>query len=286
MSELSQAPKARKLSPFEFENAEIAEASERFRDFQVTEEISRSWSLYAENLDGSRNSMLAYHVTWTPGTIVLDGDLGCLVVTHHNALSTLIGGCNWLKRSNFQYLMEKSDACIGFSATATIDKIIEIANEAALPSMREERDRRRDYRNDDVSYRDWHVTSGAGIETYEPDTDESLLRLRCDENLEMAKVTPAWSVPEGWHLWFKIWLQHGCHNGVGPNEIFSGAGRRKLKKRLLAEFRVHGKFSALSFFNNLGMTDFYGVMEYAPIEYFRYAALQRWARHVLIQEPN
>lgn len=80
--------------------------------------------------------------------------------------------------------------------------------------MREERDRRRDYREDDVFYRHWHVTSGAGIEAHEPDADESLLR--CSESFEASKAKEAWNVPEGWDLWFKIWLHCGCRNRMGP----------------------------------------------------------------------
>lgn len=74
-------------------------------------------------------SIYAFSLTWTPGSLVLAGDLGELVLTHYHALKNFEYGLSWAAGSDVQYLLTKSDKKRAFDKEDSIDYLLEYARE-------------------------------------------------------------------------------------------------------------------------------------------------------------
>lgn len=61
-----------------------------------------------------------FRVFYAPGVVVLTGDAGDIIISHHHALRGLANGLSWLATSDAEYLLGKSDKVRAFSADDTI----------------------------------------------------------------------------------------------------------------------------------------------------------------------
>jgi hypothetical protein len=77
----------------------------------------------------SLGSFYAYSLTWTPGTVVLAGDLDELTITHWHALWTFKEGMAWLADSHWDYLLGKAKRNEVPDVEATVDFIVNWARD-------------------------------------------------------------------------------------------------------------------------------------------------------------
>lgn len=279
--------KRSKPGPYEARKSSIAECAIRLQSHMVRERISRSWTLHAVRPDGSYDSNLAYSVTWTPGTIVLAGDIGELTITHYNAAATLEGAVTWLHGAGFDYLMSKSDAKEVFDKEATLAFIVEMANDEAIHSMRAEWGEMRRHRAGEVEEK---KTADEAGESFTPEPYETTLKItsRYDGAIygkrsgEIKLHSKLWTVPDGWERWFRIWAEIDGYDDA--DMIFTAKGRRELKDALESRLSDCGGERATELCRELGFDDYYGSETYPHRCEIQYAALQRWAAHVVNNE--
>jgi transposase-like protein len=196
--------------------------------------------------DGRYSSHMAYAVTWTPGTLVLSGDIDEFTVTHYHAMPTIEQTLDWLDGIHFDYLMGKSSAKKEYDADETLRTIIHFANEDAVPSLRALRDDMRAWRADtvealcewDSDETQWAVTGRAPSWRPAP-SDRPVLADYLPERPAALQVTPlagpfrnrsAHSVPDGWNLWHRLRSQLMPYFGV--NDIFLASKRAEIKREL------------------------------------------------------
>ena len=99
----------------------IARASEWIARHEMRDRPSRSfWFSEPE-----KGSIYAFALTWTPGTMILSGDLGELVLTHYQAMPTLDSAVAWAAHADADYLLGKSNRKQVINREATIEGIIE-----------------------------------------------------------------------------------------------------------------------------------------------------------------
>ncbi len=70
-----------------------------------------------------------FRVTWCPSSLLLSGDVGEIVLTHYQAMSTWQEAAKWVLGADHGYLMQKSNKNRKFDQKETIKQIILIADE-------------------------------------------------------------------------------------------------------------------------------------------------------------
>lgn len=70
-----------------------------------------------------------FYVTWTPGHLLLSGDLCNMVLTHWHAMPTAEEAVRWMHDAHEGYLLGKSDAVQKFDAQATKASILDMADQ-------------------------------------------------------------------------------------------------------------------------------------------------------------
>lgn len=215
---------------------------------QLSGRPSMSWHMAKPG-----TSAYAYSVTWTPGTLIVAGDIGDLTVNHWHAMKTLPDTLEWLDGIDFQYMMEKSTTEKRYDEDKTRDYIIEAANEQAIESMKALREEWREYRR---------------IRAEEPDYDEKPAPLAF-----FGGKRP----PDGWELWHGIWHALGAYGD--PNAIFTADRRADLKHEMAD--RLHDANDAGAFCYEIGLSDFYGAYEWPWHCRLIFAAILKWRSAVL-----
>ena len=272
----------------------IGDASAQLAQHQISTRPSISWH-FAEYKDGAASSFYAFAITWTPGTLVLSGDLGECTVTHWNATRTLESAVRWMHGASFDYIMGKSDAKQEFSRDETLRQIVFMANDQARHTLKGLRDERRRYRRDkrdalldwDRDETVWAVEGAEGhrpaLDGYLPDPcfyDNALSFLPVP--FRGGRATREFDAPDGFEQWYDIYryLEQTGHT-VGEKEmIFTSAGRRELKDALrdVLENDPHDVADAC---REMGFDDYYGSYDYPEQATWHFAAFQKWAETVL-----
>lgn len=70
-----------------------------------------------------------FDIVWTPGILSISGDMQSLTLTHFQAMPTWVDAVSWIKHSDIDYLLEKSNAAQEYDHERTVSKLVEIANE-------------------------------------------------------------------------------------------------------------------------------------------------------------
>lgn len=107
----------------------------------LTDKQSKSWRF------GRPGSMTyALWMTWTPGTLSIDGDIGSLTLTHYHAIGKDVRkALEWLS-ADAQYLLGKSDAKKEYDAEESAKALIASLNDRDLESLKSFREMMRDWR--------------------------------------------------------------------------------------------------------------------------------------------
>lgn len=272
----------------------VAAFLETFSSFKMTERRSISWSVNGtrrvpvRRQTGRNTSTLkfvdaydsnyAYAITWTPGTLVLSGDLGELTLTHWNAMPTIEATLNWLRGASFDYLMRKSDAKKEHDPEGTVAQILMMANEEAGDEMRIRRADMRDWwRNarDEIAFHAMHDPHVELDDLLEPKPARPVIRETKRFVFDHRKRTEQrWEVPDGWNLWHSLWEEFGGHGD--PSVIFTAAGRRALRRDM--ESRVSdGREAAAGLCQAIGLDDFWGSERWPHQTFMQFAGIKHWA---------
>lgn len=296
---------------------------EWFQNHEVTERQSISWHMAARyrtvrmhkqgaetlaTVHTRASSTYAYSVTWTPGTLVVAGDLGEFTVTHYHAMDTIKNTLGWLDGISFQYLMEKSTAKEVYDAEGTLADIVRMANEPAVEMLDGYRplhgigQRTQGYRHDLQQYRrelregreewiaeclpllgPWKGDRKGGealpaLEDYLPEQPEPLkvAEKRRYSRSDSGDVNKRFHIPEGWELWLALWDE--VLDYEDPNVIFTASGRRRIKEEL--EERLESEHEAAEFCGRIGLDDYYGARSYPHQCYVWAEAIQAWVDKV------
>lgn len=258
--------KHRGLSPQDIERIRA-----RFAEHTPSERRSISWHMAKRQRqeDGREVASIfyAYSVTWTPGTLVVAGDIGDLTVNHWHAMKTVEDAMWWLNGIHFDYFMSKTTQKQEFDADATVLDIITFANESAIESLKAKRDEWRDYRRSLVDDPD-----PSGEHAPEP------LKVR-DGGIHPRKLTRQWEVPDGWRLWHR--LQQEVADWLEPDSIFTIEGRSRIKGELLSA--VQDANDAADLCSRIGLDDYYGAYLWTPRQRALFEAVMAW--HAKVSPP-
>ncbi len=85
---------------------------------------SKSWLMQNPETQG-----YWFRVTWCPGSLLLSGDVGEILLTHYHAMPTWEEAVEWVNNACHGYLMQKSNKEREFDEEETVKQIILMANE-------------------------------------------------------------------------------------------------------------------------------------------------------------
>lgn len=100
-------------------------AAQTFADHRMRREPSHSWRLGAPGI-----GLESFRVTWAPGIVVVSGDIGDITYRLWPAFGTLWDAIEMIHKAGYDYLTGKSPLKQEFDRAATMDRLVEIANEA------------------------------------------------------------------------------------------------------------------------------------------------------------
>lgn len=90
----------------------------------IQNSASKSWLMKNPESQG-----YWFRVTWCPGSLMVSGDVGEIVLTHYQAMPTWQEAVKWVRGACHGYLMQKSNKERKFDEEDTIKQIIHMANE-------------------------------------------------------------------------------------------------------------------------------------------------------------
>lgn len=70
-----------------------------------------------------------FDIVWTPGILSISGDMQSLTLTHFQAMPTWVEAVAWIKNSDIDYLLGKSNAQEEINHERTLQNLVSIANE-------------------------------------------------------------------------------------------------------------------------------------------------------------
>ena len=259
-----------------------AEIAEQFAGHQIKPRKSISWTLNKVDAEGRYLSNYAYSVTWTPGSLVIAGDLGEFTVTHWNAMKTIENAVSWLTGIQFDYLMGKSDAKQTLDIEETMRDILRYASEEAVWQTKQHVKELRDWRREVLE--DAEVAARDGVE---PDPPARPGFLKCDTNKGNFRVRfrdshPDWIAPDGWDVWLRLYEHYKFDvddEGLGPDCIFKSKYRRQIKEALgsaLSEIDGEPQHFVADLCYKLGLDDYHGTYNYDSKYVVFFVAIQRW----------
>lgn len=116
---------------------------ERVMDKHVlTDRPSKTWRF---GRPGS--TTYAFWMTWTPGTLTIDGDIGSLTLTQYHAIGKDVRkALEWLVTSDSQYLLGKSEVKLEYDVEESAKAVIAYLNEKDIGALRQFHDEMREWR--------------------------------------------------------------------------------------------------------------------------------------------
>lgn len=97
-------------------------AAKSFADHRLTKGPGFSWRMAQLN-----RSAYFFRVTWAPGVVVVNGDIGEAVYQVWPSFGTLWGAVDFISRADFDYLCEKGNSRKEFDRDATVEHLIRYA---------------------------------------------------------------------------------------------------------------------------------------------------------------
>jgi len=242
----------------------------RFANHRLRNQPALSWHLNAVYADGSNCYNDYYCITWSPGLLVLSGDIDMFCVTHYSAMSSIEKSIQWLSGISFDYLMSKSTAKQVYDAEATLKEIIRTANEDAIDSRKRERIDQQSYRR-----RAKWQTALSGDDDLLPEKPPTLT---VKTRNRLGRVI----VPDGWEIWYKLFEHTFCRGDA--DSIFTKQGRDQIAYEVMCEIEDASKVA--EFCSAVGLDDFYGCYTYPPECNVWYDAIQKWVELVKADQAS
>lgn len=202
-----------------------------------------------------------YHftLTWTPGQLVLTGDIGELTLTHYHALANFESGIHWALSSDFDYLLGKSDKRRQYDADDTLrqlkrscyEEIVQdvwgyvsssYVRDPATGKHVEQRRRRAGAIDDLRAWRRDKTENGANDDRDEKawredrpriwyvDTKPRFQSYRNDFDPRIHDLDEAWDFPPSWHRIIRVWQYlhrhtHPADQDEHPSALLTRKGR-------------------------------------------------------------
>lgn len=91
---------------------------DRFAKHVISELPSRSWKVRDPS-----SCFYWFTITWSPGSLVLNGDCYSLIATHYQAMRTAEDAAHWVYGSSYDYFMGKTNAEKVYCPDATAEHI-------------------------------------------------------------------------------------------------------------------------------------------------------------------
>lgn len=121
--------------------------SKEIMDHHVKERQSRSFDFRTP----SAGSMWAFALTWTPGSMILTGDLGEMQITHYHALmGTALESFRWITECHPDYLLGKAGVQKVFDREATLESFEAECREDFTKAVKHYREHCHDVRPEDI----------------------------------------------------------------------------------------------------------------------------------------
>lgn len=249
-------------------------------------------------------SVSAYHfkITWTPGNLVLTGDLGELVLVQPHALGTFDEAIEWACTSDYDYMLSKSNVKKTYDPQATYNELVRRANYDAIEEMNGQlnwsgrkddgirqklakirRAKKALISNNELNADEQDALIATIADEFEPNELHPLIRLE-NKKIDYRKTTlevvaDSWFIAQGWANWVAYWavlLGHD-YNGSDPDHlptyVLKARNRNKLKQEL---FEICQDERALyDFLCETGIhVDYYGSYTYPHETRWQYEAIK------------
>lgn len=285
------------LRPKSDPNAPDKRAREATDGMVATDRPSRSFQF--RRADGS--SHYFHTLTWSPGSLTLFGDAGEATLRHWQALQYLESGLSWAAKSDVSYLLEKSTETEVFDEQASVDFVVQQANEGPFEALWGRMDRL--YGKDATTgegvlrvrrihgamheMREWRKTP-EGERDCLPEVLQPFMNRSTYHDVRRYYDCDGWSFGEAWLWWFRIWRyleKEGYVHENDPNKIRSAAFRRELKdgiERIASE--GHDAFA--TFCCGISFDDYYGTTNYSWSSRFKIEIMRIAARRMLDEVIN
>lgn len=214
-----------------------------------------------ERVRFSPTSVYAFSLTWTPGALLLSGDVGELTLSHGYSLANFDEGIRWAAEADFDYLMGKSGVEKVYDPEKTFMQLLHDANEPLIsfilgdrtynPRTRKYvfrggwRDELRTYRKDVVEGQqefenERSAWERGGRQGDEPDRKDFVPEYPVDGYKIMKRPPnlrrevfgdeyPDLIIPEMWKGWMKYFRE--LVDG-DPTSLMRSAVRRKMRSEL------------------------------------------------------
>lgn len=95
-----------------------------YADAMIQETVPGTWLIKS-----AKHSLYSFRITFTPGSIMVHGQLDTVVFTHWHACPNLWEAVTWAHRAGFSYLMEKSNLSREFDRDKTVQRILSQADD-------------------------------------------------------------------------------------------------------------------------------------------------------------
>lgn len=121
--------------------------SKEIMDHHINERKSRSFDFRTP----SAGSMWAFSLTWTPGSMILAGDLGEMQITHYHALmGTALESFRWITECHPDYLLGKAGVQKVYDREATLESFESECRDDFTKAVKHYREHCRDVRPEDI----------------------------------------------------------------------------------------------------------------------------------------
>lgn len=197
----------------------------------------------------SAGSMYAFSLTWSPGSLMIAGDIGEMVITHYHALAgPAVSAFAWLKNSHPDYLLGKSNAKKVYDREATWETLKCYLDDEVRDIAKHYRDECYEARAASSHKHEWAFRSPS-IENYSADFD---YMRRLNEEF-------------GWG-----------HD----SDLYTSSGRRGIREEIREFIMNHDHDEVARGLSNAGFDDYYGSMKWDHSAIVQITAIQFGATKV------
>lgn len=229
---------------------DICEAMDaEFATHEMEEGISRTFTMGRPGTSAYRHS-----ITWRPGMLALSGDIFTITAEHYHAMWYFGDAVKWMAGADYQYFMEKTRMQRdNFDPEATIEQLIEFANEELAEEMRNERE---------SGDRAEHLEA-----VWDWNQDPSWPKPQMDDRPKLR----IWSALQKYTGGFP---DHENWKGDTNGNVWQAKVRRAIRESL----RDYPPSPQDVY--EIGIDDFYGVYGYPEQTVMQWLAMKRWAQRV------
>lgn len=256
----------------------------------------------------------AFSLTWTPGALMLTGDVGELSIVHEYGLASFEEGIRWVAAADFDYLMEKTNVKKVYDPEETYEFLLDEANRPVIDYILGNkvysskkgryvrqgggyrdllRNRRKEMLEGKAAFEkanfEWvngpQETDAPGIEDFLPepvaDFDNYRITERSQHQEPRFAQYPGFDIPDLWDSWMELWEEFGDGD---PTSLMKVENRRTIRKEL--KNLCHDQVELVRFLRDNNNDDFYGCYRYSSRARWQIAAIKHGCEMLIEQFSN